>query len=1412
MKKDDNKVLKRILFLFIFVFVSASIVLLRPNTLSKLQGNASSYNQENAVYEETGVVITTDYLIENLADPDLKLTVYNGSNSDITITNFISKKIDPNSSEKSINYIKNEKNEVIKSKETKSIYFNGICLGGIYDDNSCTNDELKINETESIEYKNVAVGIEYKLNDKDYYLASTVLYLDTSKLTTSTIKSILNQDNTKLESVGPINVSINDSKDLVTSPFSDEEYSKFKNINLTETISHEKTYDYVTSSKTTNLTYKFSHDKYMFVDTSEVPNAYINFNGTYTVNNFEQNGKDIYLYYYDKFLIVDRDENNGDITYFNYKSTSEYSPNSSLISINKKNYSPYNYSFPGYIYNRMQEKEFKINYTVETSYFYSNNFLEEAAINHFYRLGTNNNEYALNIISSPIVVTTYNKSSLRTAILNGIEKLRNANEDSIDVNSYLDYTDLLITAIDLYSSRYIYNVNGNDYLVNSANIYSLTDILNNYEFKDRPKADYSEIDKKIELACDVLSKYESTKNHNEISETKIQNVCKNVTGKTYKIKTTTEKTGKYIENTNKLRELIYGLDRNLSVNYQSYIENEITKIDNQLIAFPVYTDEYMEVYNSAIKENLKIKTVLFDYEKLEGVLVERFNSIIKKFNAEHIEITYDNLQKYLFNSYMYESFYLDGPEENLYSDQVWNNYYAELTKYHTESSSSPQFDSMNLLEHQSEINQATENLKKAINTLEDNVRGVDTSFISYILEYINEGTYNDLVMYFSKESYNEIYNIAQTLNKKLPLNGTSVYNGVQVNNQVYFYNCSIDIILRLLYDQVFNKDIDGLTKDGRNSRENLGYLTVEEYYNFFYELDYEDYDLESLEKILSSDSFESLSEYIELNQSKKLEDPIFAKSFWEWYIDAIFIDVELNSDFSINGGYFFVELQTIAYYLQDEFRYLKNLLSPKVGDYTEICNYYKVLTSLNLNYYYPETEQEIVSKLWDINWSYRKNEQDKIDEQAKALKDFIDNLKMKKADTTKLYEVYNNALKYDKNLYSNYYELQDSLVGFKYLNDVYIDRQSEVDALTKKIYNSINNLALKKADYTNIDYIKAKISGLEKEKYENYDVLQKALDDVVYGLDITKQAEVDTMYKSILNAYSSLKLSGNLPANYEEYKNVISNVPSFVKGYDKQTQDKINSLKKEIEAFPMDLKLKDQSKIDNMVSKIKKVLNELSFSYQKDLETVKPTDASLIKSIKINDNAIDISRIPFNYSVGYSDTSVDIEVEVIKNAKVFVYGGSSLFYGENIITIEVIYLDKIYNYELNIYRKSSSNYLKDLKIHTKGASFNSENFNKEKQDYIIKINNDVTRLDIEAIPEEETARINIKNNYKLKDDSRIQIEVTSKDGSFRVYTLIIKKISVVNYKVLIILAVIFVLLAIALKGLQNISKKKAENE
>ena len=113
---------------------------------------------------------------------------------------------------------------------------------------------------------------------------------------------------------------------------------------------------------------------------------------------------------------------------------------------------------------------------------------------------------------------------------------------------------------------------------------------------------------------------------------------------------------------------------------------------------------------------------------------------------------------------------------------------------------------MNLLEHQEIINESTENLKQAINSLEDNKRTVDIGALNDLIDMVNQGTINELSVYLSKESYNEIYEIAQSLNKKLPLNGTSIYKGFEIENQKYFYNCAIDINLRYFYDQVFNQE------------------------------------------------------------------------------------------------------------------------------------------------------------------------------------------------------------------------------------------------------------------------------------------------------------------------------------------------------------------------------------------------------------------------------------------------------------------------------------------------------------------------------------------------------------------------------------------------------------------------------
>ena len=61
------------------------------------------------------------------------------------------------------------------------------------------------------------------------------------------------------------------------------------------------------------------------------------------------------------------------------------------------------------------------------------------------------------------------------------------------------------------------------------------------------------------------------------------------------------------------------------------------------------------------------------------------------------------------------------------------------------------------------------------------------------------------------------------------------------------------------------KDVDGLLKDGRNSRENLGYLTVEEYYNFFYDLNFDEY-AQLQNQNLSRYSVDEYKKYMDIKQ------------------------------------------------------------------------------------------------------------------------------------------------------------------------------------------------------------------------------------------------------------------------------------------------------------------------------------------------------------------------------------------------------------------------------------------------------------------------------------------------------------------------------------------------------------------
>ena len=83
--------------------------------------------------------------------------------------------------------------------------------------------------------------------------------------------------------------------------------------------------------------------------------------------------------------------------------------------------------------------------------------------------------------------------------------------------------------------------------------------------------------------------------------------------------------------------------------------------------------------------------------------------------------------------------------------------------------------------------------------------------------------------------------------------------------------------------------------------------------------------------------------------------------------------------------------------------------------------------------------------------------------------------------------------------------------------------QAAVDAMAKAINDAVAALELKDADYTAVDAAIAAANALNKEDYKDFSAVEDAINAVVRGKDITKQAEVDAMAKAINDAVAGLE-------------------------------------------------------------------------------------------------------------------------------------------------------------------------------------------------------------------------------------------------------------------------------------------------
>lgn len=934
-----------------------------------------------------------------------------------------------------------------------------------------------------------------------------------------------------------------------------------------------------------------------------------------------------------------------------------------------------------------------------------------------------------------------------------------------------------------------------------------------------------------------------------------------------------------------------GYDRN------TYQSDNFLDIDQIKIKFSIYDKSNLLNAIKKVSEKLNDTTKDYSIESLNGLyeLVTKraiplyYTKDVYTYDNKEIEVTQNEIDDVinLLNNYELTYEYADYTEyNNLIKSQNFVNVVKNPDWYSGDSENYQEFIDLyneknnyeNLtISHQSEVDDYVKKLTKVFNKLVINDADygkVDAAIKSanLVVNKTEDGKF-DL---YTEESWNALQETIKAVKRGLKKNQQDVvdeyaksiseahaslkvapakYDKIKSlisdykNSEDYINNWytkdTVDEVENVINSIDYNKkiteqdEVDNFEVKLTNALSNLKYklalgytdednyhptelpnsLSVEGYMSYFKNLNRDYYTDESLELI------DELIEAYDIGKADEFNIKINEQSLLDAYI---------------------IKLNDIK----------ENKLIKKPGNYEEIEKYLEEVNSLNKEYYVDFSEVE--NAISNINWDYKIDEQNKIDEKASEIKNAISDLVKKDADYTDFNIVYEEAKKLNKNYYVDFSKVNKALQKAESSKGLKIDEQKKVDEVTEELRKAINDLVLKNADYSKINALTTSILQMDKTKYTNFNIVESALDSIVYGKKINEQDSVDKMYLNLKKAYDSLQkvkadyktlyeaienakkyepnkayyvnydeveklvnsINYNLTwdkqnevdelakkineavynlvkklANYDELSKILSKIPKDYLGLDSSLQSEIKSFLQKAQNLSNNLKYDEQYKIDELVLIGKALINKIpskninseinsetnpSNNYQTDKVE---KEKKIVNYILINKIKFEKLDKTIEFIVDYDVDSVDISVGLAsKDSTYKIYGGDVLVPGKNEVTIVVTTKEgKNYTYKLEITRKNTSNYLSDLKI----ENYDIE-FNKTKQEYSLKIDKDIKKLNIKAITEDENAKVTIKGNKNLKDGSKITIEVKTTDNDIRIYTINIEKSSLSGVGVIIV--------------------------
>lgn len=125
-----------------------------------------------------------------------------------------------------------------------------------------------------------------------------------------------------------------------------------------------------------------------------------------------------------------------------------------------------------------------------------------------------------------------------------------------------------------------------------------------------------------------------------------------------------------------------------------------------------------------------------------------------------------------------------------------------------------------------------------------------------------------------------------------------------------------------------------------------------------------------------------------------------------------------------------------------------------------------------------------------------------------------------KADYTELDKAEEAAKALNKDNYVDFTAVEKALEAIDRTKN--LTQQSDVDKMAKDINDAVAALVYKDADYTELDKAEEAAKALNKDDYEDFSEVEKALAAIDRTKNITEQADVDAMVKAINDAVANL--------------------------------------------------------------------------------------------------------------------------------------------------------------------------------------------------------------------------------------------------------------------------------------------------